>query len=89
MVFKNMKINSGFSPHWRSSERCILLCPRFWGDFNMIRSLTERKGGTRILGRESIAFENFINDMRLVDIETINGTFTWSNKRGGGFSCCL
>eukprot|EP00253_Pinus_taeda_P010243 PITA_10243 len=53
------------------------------GDFNMIKSLTEKKGGTRTLGRDSIAFQNFINNMRLVDAETINGTFTWNNKRGG------
>lgn len=26
------------------------------GDFNMMRSLTEKKGGTRTLGRDSIAF---------------------------------
>lgn len=46
------------------------------GDFNMIRSLTEKKGGTKNLGRDSIAFQNFINNMGLVDTETINGTFT-------------
>ena len=53
------------------------------GDFNMIKSLTEKKGGTRTLGRDSISFLNLINKMRLVDAETINGTFTWNNKRGG------
>ena len=55
------------------------------GDFNMIRSLTKKKGGTRTLGRDSIAFQNFLNNMRLVDMETIKGTFTWNNKRGGAF----
>jgi len=53
------------------------------GDFNMIKSLTEKKGGTRTRGRDSIAFQNFINNMVLVDVEIINGTFTWNNKRGG------
>ena len=53
------------------------------GDFNMIRSLSKKKGGTRQLGRESMAFQNFIRNMKLVDIETMNGTFTWNNKRGG------
>ena len=52
------------------------------GDFNMIRSLTEKKGGTRKLGRDSIAFQNFINNMGLVDTKTINDTFTYNNKRG-------
>jgi len=53
------------------------------GDFNMIRSLTEKKGGIRQLGRDSITFQNFIMNMGLVDTKTINGTFTCNNKRGG------
>eukprot|EP00253_Pinus_taeda_P016893 PITA_16893 len=53
------------------------------GDFNMIRSLSEKKGGTGSLGRDSIAFLNFINNMRLVDTKTSNGIFTWNKKRGG------
>eukprot|EP00253_Pinus_taeda_P014299 PITA_14299 len=52
-------------------------------DFNMIRSLSEKKGGTRQLGRDSEAFQDFIMNMELVDTKTINGTFTWNNKRGG------
>lgn len=55
----------------------------FGGDFNMIASLSKKKFGTRSLDRDSIAFQNFINNMRLVDIETSNGIFTWNNKRGG------
>lgn len=53
------------------------------GDFNMIKSLTEKKGGARTLGRDSIAFKDFLTNMRLVDMDTINGIFTWKNKRGG------
>lgn len=49
----------------------------------MIISMTEKKGGTRVLGRDSIAFQNFLNNMRLVDMDIINGIFTWNNKRGG------
>eukprot|EP00253_Pinus_taeda_P004484 PITA_04484 len=41
------------------------------------------KGGIIQLGRDSMAFQNFIMKMGLVDTETINGTFTWNNKRGG------
>ena len=52
-------------------------------DFNMIRSLTEKKGGIRQLGRDSIAFQNFIMNMGLVDTEALNGTFTWNNNMGG------
>lgn len=49
----------------------------------MIRSLTEKKDSTRKLGRDYITFQNFMNNMELVDNETLNGTFTWNNKRGG------
>jgi len=53
------------------------------GDFNITKSVMEKKGGTIILGRDSIAFQNFIINMKLVDMETSNGIFTWNNKRGG------
>eukprot|EP00253_Pinus_taeda_P017824 PITA_17824 len=53
------------------------------GEFNMIRSLLEIKCGTRSLGRDSTAFQNFITNMRLVDIENNTGIFTWNNKRRG------
>ena len=53
------------------------------GDFNMIKSLSEKKGGTRTLSKDSIAFYNFIDNMKLVDTDTSNGLFTWNNKRGG------
>jgi len=43
------------------------------GDFNMTKSLMEKKGGTRTLGRDSVAFQNFITNMKLVDMETSNG----------------
>jgi len=52
------------------------------GDFNITKSLMEKKGGTRILGRDSITFQNFITNIKLVDMETSNGIFTWNNKRG-------
>ena len=53
------------------------------GDFNMIKSLSEKKGGTRVLTKDSLAFQSFIDDMKLVDSELSNGFFTWNNKRGG------
>jgi len=53
------------------------------GDFNMIKYLLGKKGGTRQLGKESEAFQDFIMNMGLVDTQTINGTFTWNNKREG------
>lgn len=53
------------------------------GDFNMIKSLSEKKGGTRILRRDSLYFNSFTEDMKMVDSEMQNGLFTWNNKRGG------
>ena len=49
----------------------------------MIKSLSEKKVGTRILSKDSLAFQTFIYNMKLVDIVTSNGLFTWNNKRGG------
>eukprot|EP00253_Pinus_taeda_P022337 PITA_22337 len=53
------------------------------GDFNMIRSLLEKKGGTRALIKDVAAFQIFSENMKLIDIETNNGLCTWNNKRGG------
>eukprot|EP00253_Pinus_taeda_P032141 PITA_32141 len=46
----------------------------------MIKSLSEKKGGT--LNKDS-AFQSFTDNMKLVDSESDNGLFTWNNKRGG------
>lgn len=54
-------------------------------DFNMIISLTEKRGGTITVGRDFVSSKNFINNMTLVDDKIINATFTW-NKKGGGSS---
>lgn len=53
------------------------------GDFNMIKSLSEKKGGTRVLNRDSSAFQAFTGNLKLVDPDSENGLFTWNNKRGG------
>jgi exonuclease III len=53
------------------------------GDFNIIRSLEEKKGGSRRLDRDSAEFNSSIDDLRLIDLEAINGMHTWSNRRMG------
>jgi len=53
------------------------------GDFNMIKSLSKKKGGTRVLGKDSLSFQIFTENMKLVDVETSNDLFTWNSKRGG------
>jgi hypothetical protein len=49
-------------------------------DFNIITTLAEKKGGTRRLDRDAEYFSSFIDTMKLVDIRTNNGQFTWNNK---------
>jgi len=53
------------------------------GDFNMIKSLFEKIGGMRILTKDSLEFQTFIDKMNLVDVEMNTGLFTLNNKRGG------
>jgi len=53
------------------------------GDFNLIKSLAEKRGGLR---RMNIAMEQFgdmTREQGLIDIQTINGNHTWNNRRGG------
>lgn len=47
----------------------------------MIKSLSKKKGGTRALNTNSLAFQTFSDNMKLVDMETNNGCFTCNNKR--------
>jgi len=35
------------------------------------------------MGKDSISFQNFLIMLKLVDLETTNGIFSWNNKRGG------
>jgi len=53
------------------------------GDFNMIKSLSENKGVTRVLNKDSSAFQAFMENLKLVDSDLENGLFTWNNNRGG------
>lgn len=48
------------------------------GDFNTIKSITERTGCTK-LDRSMRDFLNFINVMELQDIPLLGRKFTWSN----------
>jgi hypothetical protein len=53
------------------------------GDFNLITSLEEKRGGMRHLDGKHLAFKDFILDQNLTDLETNNDTLTWNNYRGG------
>jgi hypothetical protein len=45
-------------------------------DFNMIQSLEEKRKGNQRLDNNINSFQKVINDLRLVDLNTINGTYT-------------
>jgi len=53
------------------------------GDFNMIKSLNEKRGGVRRADADMELFEHTIKDQRLVDNTIINGTHTYNNRRVG------
>ena len=53
------------------------------GDFNLITSLEEKKGGRRCLEEECNIFCETIEGPSLVDITPGVGWFTWNNKRTG------
>lgn len=46
----------------------------------MITSLSEKKRGQRRTGIDSEAFKEFIEETSLINMETTNVCFTWSNK---------
>jgi hypothetical protein len=53
------------------------------GDFNIIRSLEEKRGASRRLDRESDDFNNLIDNLHLIDLDTSNGLHTWTHQRTG------
>jgi exonuclease III len=62
------------------------LGPQRWilgGDFNMITGLEEKRGGNRFMGNDNMLFNRTIDLLNLIDVETDNGPFTWSNRRSG------
>jgi hypothetical protein len=51
------------------------------GEFNMILTLEKNRGGKNFLEEDSGKLQELIENLRLVDIENINGTYTWTDKR--------
>jgi hypothetical protein len=49
----------------------------------MILMPEEKRGGKRCLEQDSTKFQELIENLRLVDIENNNGTYTWTNKISG------
>ena len=60
-----------------------MVCVEIFGDrvhykgrLNMVTSLQDKKGGRRILTSKDIKFKDLISSSHLVDLETLDGTFT-------------
>jgi len=66
----------------RNNEPCKTWC--MLGDFNSVRSEGERKGVNRVSGnkREMQGFNNFIDELEMVDIPCIGRKFTWYRPNG-------
>jgi exonuclease III len=63
-----------------------LLRHKHWtigGDYNLIRNLEEKRGGSRRLDQDTNDFNSLIDKLNLIDLEPTNGTFTWTNRRTG------
>ena len=57
---------------------------KYWllgGDFNMLLNLAEKRGGIRREEPEMELFRDLLIDLHLVDIPTVNGMYTWNNRR--------
>jgi len=46
-------------------------------------SIEEKRGGLQREEPEMERFKYLQEELKLVDIPTINGTYTWNNRRGG------
>ena len=64
---RNLEYLSTLTRH----NRCIIS-----GDYNLIHNLDEKKGGSRCLDQESNNFNSLIDNINLIDLETINGVHT-------------
>lgn len=53
------------------------------GDFNAILSLEEKYGGSQYISQAHKDFSKWAVDNHLISINTINGIYTWNNRRVG------
>ncbi|XP_057855881.1 uncharacterized protein LOC131065401 [Cryptomeria japonica] len=53
------------------------------GDFNAILKVSDKRGGSNKLSVAAIEFVNRINRNSLMEIQIVDNTFTWNNRRKG------
>ncbi|GLJ26360.1 hypothetical protein SUGI_0507820 [Cryptomeria japonica] len=51
------------------------------GEFNSIRSLTDKRGGIIRLGKSQQEFNVWVDRNGLLEVESRDSTFTWNNRR--------
>eukprot|EP00253_Pinus_taeda_P026887 PITA_26887 len=51
------------------------------GDYNMISTMEEKKGGRCIINRDGSILKDFIQNNWLIDLPSNNDLYTWNNKR--------
>lgn len=49
----------------------------------MITTTTRKKGGLQLEDEDMERFRETKTTLQLIDINTINGKYTWNNRRGG------
>jgi hypothetical protein len=52
-------------------------------DFNITRCLSEKRGGSIVRDQFREKMDDCISDFNLYDVPSLNGSFTWNNKRVG------
>ncbi|PNY11330.1 histone-lysine N-methyltransferase [Trifolium pratense] len=75
---------------WRKLSDLVGSKPRArWcvmGDFNAIKSESERKRVRDLTRVKMVEFENFMSEAELIDLPLIGRRFTWSNLEGSAMS---
>jgi len=48
----------------------------------MIRNFEEKKGGIQWMEVVPLLFQYLIEELKIVDVNIINGLYTWNNRHG-------
>lgn len=76
---------------WEELAGLYGLCRPRWcvgGDFNVVRFSSEKSSGGRMT-TSMRAFNNFLQDRNMRDLNLLNAEFTWSNLREDAVCCRL
>ena len=71
---------------WAKLEEMVKAFSGPWvvfGDFNSIKELGEKKGGSNVFGSSVNDLRSFMNNTGAIDLEFSGPVFTWTNRREG------